>query len=59
MGLFENLGRKVEQFKQDATDTAEKPTHVCVDCGEEFFADYEVCPDCEGAVVAVDDTDDE
>lgn len=54
MGLFEDLGRKVERFKQDATDTAEEPTHRCIECEQEFFTDYELCPDCEGAVVAID-----
>lgn len=46
MGIFENLGRKVESFKQEATDSAEEPTHVCTDCEETFFADYEECPSC-------------
>jgi uncharacterized protein with PIN domain len=55
MGLFENLGRKVEQFKQDATDSAEAPTHRCLECEQEFFTDYELCPECEGAVVAIGD----
>ncbi|MEF8824945.1 MAG: hypothetical protein V5A34_02300 [Halapricum sp.] len=58
MGLFENLGRKVEKFKQDATDSAAEPSHACTDCGEEFFTDYEQCPDCEGPVVALDGADD-
>lgn len=54
MGLFENLGRKVEKFKQDATDTASEPTHRCIECDEAFYTDYETCPDCEGAVVAIE-----
>ncbi|WP_169051752.1 PhlB family protein [Halorhabdus amylolytica] len=48
MGLFENLGRKVESFKQDATENASAPTHRCGDCDAEFFTPYETCPDCEG-----------
>ncbi|WP_195837611.1 MULTISPECIES: hypothetical protein [unclassified Halorhabdus] len=46
MGLFENLGRKVESFKQGAADNASEPTHRCGDCESEFFTDYETCPDC-------------
>lgn len=46
MGLFENLGRKVESFKQDATENASQPTHRCEDCESTFFTDYEACPDC-------------
>jgi uncharacterized OB-fold protein len=47
MGLFENLGKKVERFKQQATDAAsEEANHVCGDCGELIYADREQCPNC-------------
>lgn len=46
MGFFENLGRKVESFRQDASDSARDPTHRCTDCESEFFTEYETCPDC-------------
>lgn len=48
MGLFENLGRTVESFRQDATESAAEPTHRCADCDGEFYTDYEACPDCGG-----------
>lgn len=52
MGLFENLGRKVEEFKQTATETAaEGATHACQSCGERFYTDHDDCPECGGAVV--------
>lgn len=47
MGLFEDLGRKVEQFKQQATDAAsQEASHVCGDCEELLYADREQCPHC-------------
>lgn len=54
MGFFENLGRKVEEFKQTAADTAnEEATHECGNCGERFFVDHDECPECgRDAVVA-------
>ena len=51
MGLFENLGRKVESFKQDATENASDPSHRCRDCEAEFYTEYETCPDCGGESV--------
>jgi len=55
MGLFENLGRKVEEFKQEAESTADEPTHVCEECEDTFFADYGECPTCESdAVVPIE-----
>ena len=47
MGIFENLGRKVEQFKQQASDAAdEEASHVCGDCGELIYGYREQCPEC-------------
>jgi len=47
MGLFENFGRKVEEFKQQAEsasrDTAERE---CADCGELLYSDRAECPEC-------------
>ena len=53
MGFFENLGRKVEEFKQTAAETAaEQATHVCRSCGERFYSEHDECPACgAGAVV--------
>lgn len=55
MGLFEEMGRKVEKFKQSATDNADAPTHHCLDCEEEFFTDYDACPECDGDHVVLID----
>lgn len=53
MGLFENLGRKVEQFKQSSESVAaESATHECRDCNERFYAEREECPECGGDVVS-------
>ena len=47
MGLFENLGKKVERFKQQAEDAAsDEANHVCGDCGELLYADRDQCPHC-------------
>ena len=67
MGFFENLGRKVEEFKQTATETAaEEASYRCQSCGERFYTDHDDCPECGGAVVesgdqsaTPDDTEDE
>lgn len=54
MGFFENLGRKVEEFKRTAEETAaEEATHGCRSCGERFYRDHDECPACGAdAVVA-------
>jgi hypothetical protein len=59
MGLFENLGRRVEKFKQAAEDAAsEDASHKCVDCGELYFRAYEECEACGGGpVVEIGTTD--
>ncbi|UPW01436.1 hypothetical protein M0R88_04865 [Halorussus gelatinilyticus] len=47
MGLFRDLGNKVEKFKQASEAAAdEEASHECRDCGEKFFADRETCPEC-------------
>ena len=47
MGFFENLGRKAEEFKQTARETAaEGTTHVCRSCGEQFYEDHDTCLSC-------------
>lgn len=47
MGLFENLGRKVEAFKQQAEEASkETATRECADCGELVYTDREDCPEC-------------
>jgi uncharacterized OB-fold protein len=47
MGLFENLGRKVEEFKQQAEEASEaEAVAECADCGEAVYTDREDCPAC-------------
>jgi predicted nucleic acid-binding Zn-ribbon protein len=47
MGLFENLGRKVEQFKQDAQEASrERAAYRCGDCGELVYGGRDDCPEC-------------
>ena len=72
MGLFENLGRTVESFKQRAEDAAEETAsgesagetatgtdsdRECVDCGEPVGVDRSECPFCGGDVVATGSDD--
>lgn len=47
MGLFNRLGRKAEEFKQnvDAAKTAEA-THECADCEKLFYTEHETCTEC-------------
>jgi rRNA maturation endonuclease Nob1 len=47
MGLFNKLGRQVEQFKQSATEAAEESAdYHCRACASEFHTEYDECPDC-------------
>jgi hypothetical protein len=47
MGLFENIGRKVEKFKQEAQSVSEdQAVGKCRDCGEFLYTDRPDCPDC-------------
>jgi len=47
MGFFETLGRKVGEVTHEAKQTAaEQTTHVCADCGEQFYTPQETCPEC-------------
>ncbi len=47
MGLFRDLGERVEKFKQQAEAAADSETYGCAECGAEFATDYEACPECE------------
>ncbi|MFC6974916.1 hypothetical protein ACFQL1_09860 [Halomicroarcula sp. GCM10025709] len=61
MGLFNKIGRNVEQFKQTATDAAnEQADYECRACGSRLHTDHEECPEC-GAneVYPVDDSESE
>ncbi|MFB6232817.1 MAG: hypothetical protein ABEH61_01020 [Haloarculaceae archaeon] len=56
MGLFNRLGRKVEQIKREAESASEgTATHGCEECGTLLYSDFEACPECgEAAVTAID-----
>jgi len=47
MGLFNKLGRQVEQFKQNAKEAAEESdVYRCRACDAKFHTDYDECPEC-------------
>lgn len=49
MGLFEDIGRKVETFKQRAEEASrEQASAECADCGELIYTDRDACPECGG-----------
>ncbi|ELZ01058.1 hypothetical protein C482_07656 [Natrialba chahannaoensis JCM 10990] len=54
MSLFERLGEKVEEFKQEA-ETARDDTapYLCRDCGERFHQAQKTCPACGSDQLAV------
>ncbi|WP_458209553.1 hypothetical protein [Haladaptatus sp. NG-SE-30] len=48
MGLFNKLGRQVEQFKTKAKNAAEEyEAYRCSECGTRFSEQHEQCPECE------------
>jgi len=57
MGIFNRLGREVEEFKQNAKQAAdERHDYRCEACDARFSTAYDECPDCGAdAVVAADD----
>lgn len=47
MGLFNELGRQVEEFKQTAKNVAANTeTYQCPACDEQFDGTHERCPEC-------------
>jgi rRNA maturation endonuclease Nob1 len=56
MGLFNRLGRRVEELKQEATSASkESASHWCEACETSLYTGHDECPECgERAVVAVD-----
>lgn len=47
MGLFEEAGRRVEQFKQQAKTAAEEEAdYECAACGVPVYTPQEHCPEC-------------
>lgn len=61
MGLFREVGRRVERFRKTAEKAAEaEADYRCEACGESVFTDGDPgrCPDCgAAALVATDDAD--
>jgi hypothetical protein len=53
MGLFRDLGRRAERFKQQVESAADA-THECADCGALLDSGAEACPECGGEVVELD-----
>lgn len=47
MGLFNRLGREVEQLKQTVTTAAEQDAdYYCTSCESGFHVQHEQCPEC-------------
>jgi len=47
MGLFEEAGRRFEQFKREATAAAgEEADYECGACGTPIYARRDRCPEC-------------
>ena len=53
MGIFNELGRQAEQFKQKAKEAAEehadakeKIDYQCQNCDAQFQTEYDECPEC-------------
>ncbi|MFB6140136.1 MAG: hypothetical protein ABEJ26_06850 [Halosimplex sp.] len=57
MGLFNRLGREVEEFRQTAKQSArESHDYRCEACEARFSVDSETCPECgSDDVVATDE----
>ncbi|MGB9951794.1 hypothetical protein [Haloarcula sp. Atlit-120R] len=47
MGIFNDLGRKVEELKQEVGNASDdEATHRCIECETLLYADHDECPDC-------------
>ncbi|MBV0902375.1 PhlB family protein [Haloarcula salina] len=47
MGLFNDLGRKVEELKQEVENASdEEATHRCGACEALLYPDHDECPEC-------------
>jgi uncharacterized paraquat-inducible protein A len=56
MGFFNDLGRKAEKLKQEATAASRaEATHACTDCETLLYTAHSECPDCGGDVVPLAD----
>lgn len=53
MGLFRDVGNRVERFKQAVEGVAkDEAEYECAECGELVYTDREDCPEC-GAMAVV------
>lgn len=53
MGLFRDVGNRVERFKQAVEGVADdEAEYECTECGELVYTDRDDCPEC-GAVAVV------
>lgn len=59
MGFFEDLGRKVGEFTNEAKRAAdEEASYACEECGERFHTEQERCPACESEeIISLDEPD--
>lgn len=47
MGIFNKLGRELEQFKQNAKEAAEETAaYQCQACNARLHTEHDECPDC-------------
>ncbi|GGK59190.1 hypothetical protein GCM10009067_09620 [Haloarcula sebkhae] len=47
MSLFNDLGRKVEELKQEVGNaTDDEATHRCIECDTLLYTDHDECPEC-------------
>lgn len=50
MSLFNRLGRKVEELKQQAESASkEEASYQCENCQALLYTDHEVCPECDAS----------
>lgn len=53
MGLFRDLGKRVERFKRKAEQASEEEaSHECRECGTLLYVDRDTCPECGSEAVA-------
>ena len=53
MGIFREVGKRVERFKQQAAEASrDEAEYECLDCDELIFTELEECPHCGSEAVA-------
>ena len=52
MSFFKQIGRKVEQLKRTAAESAgESADYQCRACDARFHTDHDQCPECEAETI--------